>query len=154
MAVLAPIASASTGYRGHRKSRTLAESPHRVAQVLRRRFDQSERSAFTVGFLHRLYRSKAAQRRIARLGWIHAGFEVVLNLHLQVKANFVVQFALQPFVFEQATQPGGNHAGPTHPRSSAKLSGSKPRKRSIVDDIRLQSSVSFASRLRPAAVME
>jgi len=44
----------------------------------------------------------------------HAGFEVVLNLHRQVKANFIIQLALNALVLEQATEPGGNYADPTH----------------------------------------
>ena len=62
-------------------------------------------------------------------------------------------WALQPLVRQQPTQPSGDYSGPTHPRSSAKHLGSKPRKRSIVEDMRLQPSVSLASRRRPAAVM-
>ena len=97
-----------------RKAGTLAQGSHRVAYVLRHGFDQGERATVTVGFLHRLDASKAAQCGVARLGWIHAGFEVVLNLHLQVKANLIVQLALQPVAFEQATQARGNDAGPAH----------------------------------------
>ncbi len=127
------------GYGGRRKTGALAESPHGVAYVLRHRFDQGKRPSFTVPFLHRFYASKAAQCGIACLSRIHAGFEVVLDLHLQVKADLIIQLALQSFVSEQATQPSCNHTSPAH---------------RIVDDIRLQSSVSLASRLRPAAVME
>src|SRR5437763_758752 len=97
-------------------------------------------ASIAVRFLHRLNTSKAAQRRISRIRRIHAGFEVVRNLHFQVKPDFVIQLALQPFAYAEAAQPRGKYTRPAHPSSS--------RKRSMVDDIRLQSSVSLASRFR------
>src|SRR5207249_4744573 len=78
-------------YGGGREAGALAESSHSVAYVLPDRFDQDKRPSFTITFLHRLYASKTAQCGISRLGRTHAGFEVVLNLHLQVKANFIIQ---------------------------------------------------------------
>ena len=105
------------------KAGALAESSHRVAYVLRHRFEPGERPSFTVCFLHRLHAPKlrsAAYRA-------SAGFMPALRLSSicisQVKANFIVQLAIQPLLSEQATQPSGNHPGPAHPHSSTKLAG-------------------------------
>jgi len=70
-----------------------------------------------------------------------------------MKANLILQLALETLTFEQATQPGGGDTYPAHASSFVRLVGSMVRKRSMIDDMRLQSSVSFASCLRPAAVM-
>ena len=78
------------------KAGAFAQGSQGVAYVAPHGFDECERATVTVGFFHRLDASKAAQGGVARVGWIHAGFEVVLNLHFEVKANLIVQLALQP----------------------------------------------------------
>ena len=82
------------------------------------------------------------------------GSQIVFDLHLQMKADFIIQFAIQPVPNEQTPKPRGKHPRPTHIRSFASTSGAEPRNRSMVDDMRCQSLVSFVSCRRPAALME
>ena len=79
---------------------------------------------FPVGFFHRLDASEAAEGRAPGLRRSHALFEVVLNLHFQMEADFRIQLALGPLLLEQAAQPGDDQARPTHPCSRVRLAWS------------------------------
>ena len=106
-----------------------------------------------IGFLHGVPPAEAAHGRAAGLVRIHPRAHVVVGLHLQMEPDLVVQLALEAIAPEQRAQPRSGDAPPAHEPSSGARSAIEPRKRSMVVDMRCQSSVVLASCRRPAAVI-
>ncbi len=94
-----------------------------------------------IGLLHRVPPAEAAHGRAAGLVRIHPGAHVVVGLHLQMEPDLVVQLALEAIAPEQRAQPRSGDAPPAHEPSSGARSAIEPRKRSMVVDMRCQSSV-------------
>jgi hypothetical protein len=81
-------------YHRQAENRVPAHRTQCIAHILANRFDRRYCPPFPVLLLHSFHSPKAAHCGMAGVGRAHPGSQVVLGLHLQMKANFVIQFAI------------------------------------------------------------
>ena len=73
----------------HAESRILAQRPHRVAQICQRRFDPWQPPLISIVLLHNVNTSELQRRRPSRFLRIHAGPEIRLGQHPDVRLHFI-----------------------------------------------------------------
>jgi hypothetical protein len=101
-------------YHCQAENRVPAHRTQCIAHVLANRFDRRYRPPFPILLFHSFHTPKATHCGMVGFGPAHSGSQVVFGLHLQMKANFVIQFAIQSAPHEQTPKPYGKHPGPTH----------------------------------------
>src|SRR5262249_57276408 len=102
-----------------------------------------------VAFLYLLNAAEFPQCLITRLFWTHPDPHVVLNLHVEMGTDFILQVSLHLSLQKQPAQAVDEESQPDHVFSS---DGS--RKRIMISDARRQLSSSAASCFFPARVIE
>src|SRR5262245_31190803 len=122
---------------------------NRVAEILPETFYPSQPALIPICLLHLLHSTKPEPRHSPRILRAHPLPQVVLNLHLEVRADFFLQFSLKSSLQKQTKQTVKENAYSGHAPSS---DGS--RNRTIISDVRRQFSSSAASCFRPALVIE
>jgi len=78
-----------------REARVLPQHPHSIARVLDEALQPTHATLVATRLLDGLSPSKLPQRRMARLVGSHPGFEVLLCLHLDVRAHLLVHLMIE-----------------------------------------------------------
>ena len=84
-----------------REAGVAAERPEAVTQVLSHGFEPGQRAPVAALLLGPVQSAEREQRPAARLGWGHAGADVIPDAALHVEFQLVVEVALEPAPAEQ-----------------------------------------------------
>ena len=129
------------------ESRAAPHEPYGESKVLQRRLEDRDPTTISIGALHLLDASQLDQGVSAGFHGAHPESTVVVDVHLQVKSELVVQLAIQMAAVEKA--PHAGEEGSERPHDDCSPGA---RKRPRIADVRCQSRVSRSTRFRPARV--
>ena len=125
--------------------RAAPDQPRREAQVLCDGLDHRQAPALAIELPGLFEAAEPGERDPSRFDLAHAGAAVVVDVHLQVRRQLLVELT----VVAAPEQRGQAHEGRTHGPHDC---SPRDRKRSRIADVRSHSRVSRSTRFRPARV--
>lgn len=125
-----------------------AEHAQGVSQILERRLDERQAAAIPIDLFDLIDAAEGAQRRVPGVVSGHPSAPVLVDLHLEVAADLVVEIPLEPAAREQGAQAMGVDTEGRH-----RVPSEDSRNRSMIADARRQCCSSLPSCRRPAGVM-